>query len=462
MPPLKDGIYRFDPKSITTIRSQLQITQAKLAAELEVPPNTVSRWERGETAPDARALAAIHSIAMERGLTPAYFKKESPADSAARTELLVNLDFQNLGLTANDVPAFDAWIRDELNRRFPHTANRWFKGFCALHQSAAAEELERMGWRIWEDSDDLDSEIVSQSRSDCGRKPANTILILGSRDGDFAGLITEMRGKGVMVYLTAPAGISQRLAQAVGEDWLIPWPSTGFGNRLQNPASSPYTAPAMPTSFPYTGIGMGLGFGEPELAGFSYAPPPMPNAWQTTPPPKANAKSRLVVMLDFPNSGVSAANVPGFDKWVREAAEKVAPAPMAKANKLFRAFVRSDQRAAAEELRRLKWKITEKNTGSAQAIIQQAKSACGQDPDNTAFVLISQNGDFADLIVTLRQKGVSVYGAGPIWNTHQRLIQAVGGYGRWLQMPLTWPAAPVRVGVAASFDSPFGRPDLRQ
>ena len=405
MPPLKDGIYRFDPKSITTIRRQLQITQAKLAAELEVPPNTVSRWERGETAPDARALAAIHSIAMERGLTPAYFKKETPATPAARTELLVNLDFQNLGLTANDVPAFDAWLRDELNRRFPHTANRWFKGFCAPHQSAAAEELERLGWRIWEDSDDLDSEIVSQSRSDCGRKPANTILVLGSKDGDFAGLITEMRGKGALVYLTAPAGISQRLAQAVGEDWRIPWPSPQWSLTQQG----------------------------------------------------ANAMPGLVVMLDFQNSGVSATDVPKFDDWIRD---KVAPFRSDNTNELFKAFCSPYQQGAAEKLRGLKWRIMESAANSDQAIIHHAKSDCGHDPDNTTFVLISRDGDFADLIETLQDWGVSVYGAGP-HGASSRLIQAVGS-GRWWQMPAIWPAAPVQVRAGLEWlDNLLGRPDLR-
>lgn len=395
MPPLKDGIYRFDPKSITALRSQLQITQAKLAAELGVPPNTVSRWERGDTAPDARALAAIHSIAMERGLTPAYFKKAAPATPDARTELLVNLDFQNLGLTAADVPAFDGWIRAELNRRFPNTANRWFKGFCAPHQSAATEQLESLGWRIWEDSDDLDDEIVSQSRSDCGRKPDNTILILGSKDGDFAGLINEMRGKGVMVYLIAPPGISQKLAQAVGEDWRIAWPSQ-----------------------------------------WSLADSQKENSQQG-----ANTMPQLIVTLDFQNLGESAANVPQLDKWVMEISEKVAPAPAAIENGLFKAFCGPYQQAAAKELDRLGWRVTENATNSAQNIIHHAKSDCGHDPDNTTFMLISRDGDFAALIKTLQEWGVNVYVATPLWNASQHLIQAVDPRHR-LQMPFIWPFAP--------------------
>lgn len=450
MPPLKDGIYRFDPKSITTIRSQLQITQAKLAAELGVPPNTVSRWERGDTAPDARALAAIHSIAMERGLTPAYFKKAAPATPNARTELLVYLDFQNLGLTAADVPAFDGWIRAELNRRFPNTANRWFKGFCARHQSAAAEQLESFGWRIWEDSDDLDDEIVSQSRSDCWRKPDNTILILGSRDGDFAGLINEMRGRGVMVYLIAPDGISQRLAQAVGEDWRIPWPSLGNGIRTPNPAGLPYMTPAIPTSFPHTGIGIGLGRAMPPS--FSYTPPPMPYTWQTAAPqPSANTQSRLVVVLDFQNLGEPAANVPQLDKWVKETAKRIAPAPSAYTTELFKAFCRPDQQDAAEALRQRDWKVPESTNNSDKAIIHHAKSDCGHDRDNTTFVLISGNGDFASLTETLRESGVNVYVATPLWNASQRLIRSVDP-GHRLQMPFIWPFAP----EVPPFRSPFG------
>lgn len=449
MPPLKDGIYRFDPKSITALRSQLQITQAKLAAELGVPPNTVSRWERGDTAPDARALAAIHSIAMERGLTPAYFKKAAPATPDARTELLVYLDLQNLSLNAADVPAFDGWIRAELNRRFPNTANRWFKGFCAPHQSAATEQLESLGWRIWEDSDDLDDEIVSQSRSDCGRKPDNTILILGSKDGDFAGLINEMRGKGVMVYLIAPPGISQKLAQAVGEDWRIAWPSLGNRIRRPYPASLPYTAPIMPTGFPHTGIGLGLG--SSMSPGFSYTLPPMPHAWQpAVPQPVTNAQSRLVVVLDFQNLGEPAANVPQLDKWIRETAKRIAPAPSAYTNELFKAFCRPDQQDAAEALRQRGWKF-HKSTNNDQAIIHHAKSDCGHDPDNTTFMLISRDGDFAALIKTLQEWGVNVYVATPLWNASQRLIQSVDPRHR-LQMPFLWPFAP----EMPSFRRPYG------
>jgi uncharacterized LabA/DUF88 family protein len=48
-----------------------------------------------------------------------------------------------------------------------------------------------------------------------------------------------------------------------------------------------------------------------------------------------------------------------------------------------------------------------------------------QDPADTIFVLISKDGDFADLLQDLRQKGVSTYVIAPE-GTSQALIEAVG------------------------------------
>lgn len=166
---------------------------------------------------------------------------------------------------------------------------------------------------------------------------------------------------------------------------------------------------------------------------------------------------RLVVMLDFQNLGVSANDVSRLDDWVKE---RVAPARSEDTKELFKAFYSPYQQAAAMELRQLKWKVVESNTNSDPAIIHHSKSDCGHDSTNTTFVLISRNGDFAPLIKTLREWGVSVYVAGP-QDTSQRLIQAAGD-GRWWQMPLIWPSATAQVvGGTASLDRLLGLLHIR-
>ena len=72
-----DFEYRFSPESLVEIRERLGLSQAKLAERLKVPVNTLSRWERSDTTPDANALAAIHSIAVKGGLKPEFFQRST-------------------------------------------------------------------------------------------------------------------------------------------------------------------------------------------------------------------------------------------------------------------------------------------------------------------------------------------------------------------------------------------------
>lgn len=73
----KDFEFRFSPGSLVEIRERLGLSQAKLAERLKVPVNTLSRWERSDTTPDANALAAIHSIAVKGGLKPEFFQRST-------------------------------------------------------------------------------------------------------------------------------------------------------------------------------------------------------------------------------------------------------------------------------------------------------------------------------------------------------------------------------------------------
>ena len=72
-----DFEYRFSPESLVETRERLGLSQAKLAERLNVPVNTISRWERKDTTPDANALAAIHSIAVKGGLKPEFFQRST-------------------------------------------------------------------------------------------------------------------------------------------------------------------------------------------------------------------------------------------------------------------------------------------------------------------------------------------------------------------------------------------------
>ena len=72
-----DFEYRFSPESLVEIRERLGLSQAKLAERLDLPVNTISRWERKDTTPDANALAAIHSIAVKGGLKPEFFQRST-------------------------------------------------------------------------------------------------------------------------------------------------------------------------------------------------------------------------------------------------------------------------------------------------------------------------------------------------------------------------------------------------
>ena len=225
MAPIKPGQYEFRPESIAEVRQRLGFTQAKLADLLGVPANTLSRWETGSTTPDAETLAAIYSTAVEQGFTPSFFKKKRPVPkpSRQRSRLYTMWDFQNLGVSASSVAEFNSWVRKELEeRRFKSTSHRLYKAFSRPSQSPATDRLEKLGWRVWEDNVDMDTEIRNQARSDCGQDPKDTIFALITKDGDFIALAQELKNLGTEVYLISPEqGHNQKLVQAVGnKQWI--------------------------------------------------------------------------------------------------------------------------------------------------------------------------------------------------------------------------------------------------
>ena len=139
-----------------------------------------------------------------------------------RSRLLVMWDFQNLGVPAWEVPQVNAWIRKELDTRFPATSYQRFKAFSHPSQSAAVDVLQDSGWRAWEDTEDMDEEMDNQSRSDCGQDPKDTILVLVTRDGDFVELVNDLKTEGVLVYLISPTDVNRKLMNAFGGNQWIP------------------------------------------------------------------------------------------------------------------------------------------------------------------------------------------------------------------------------------------------
>ena len=229
MTPVKNKQYRFVPESIVELRERLGFSQADLAHSLGVPPNTVSRWETGATAPDATSLAAIHSVAMESGVTPSFFRKRR-MQTVKRTRLLVVWDFPDLATQTQHLPEFDAWLRAECEKRFSTTNQRVFKSFVRANPGFSVydptDSLENHDWDVWGENDDLDEKIIHHCKTYCGQDPSRTVLVLVARDGDYADMINELKSRGVRVYLIG-FGCSQKLVNAVGENRLIemPWPS---------------------------------------------------------------------------------------------------------------------------------------------------------------------------------------------------------------------------------------------
>ena len=218
MTPINRSRYTFSPQSIVEVRKQLGLTQSKMADLIGVETNTLSRWETGAYPPDAEALAFIYSLAMQHGITPNFFRGKG----LGRNRLLVMWDFQNLGLAEHDVDKADTWLKQELNKRFPSISSRRFKAFAHTNQVVASEELMRLGWRVWEDDEDVDEDMIQQILSDCGQSPLETVLVILTKDGDFAETVRELIEKGVRVYLVAPEGSSQDLVDEIpNKRWII-------------------------------------------------------------------------------------------------------------------------------------------------------------------------------------------------------------------------------------------------
>ncbi len=218
--------YAFRPASIEGLRKQLELTQAELAEELDVPVNTVSRWETGTTTPDAKALAALYSVAKGGGVNPHFFQRrvEVTVKRRERTKLMVVWDFQNHGVDAADVVEEWGFAKEYLDLLFPKTrSSRNLNAYLGIYQNAAMEQLEGLRFSVFHGAFDADSQIVQDVEEYCLTNPAKTVLVLISDDGDFVNLLRELRREGVDCYVWGTDQCSQRLITAVAEDHFVNW-----------------------------------------------------------------------------------------------------------------------------------------------------------------------------------------------------------------------------------------------
>jgi transcriptional regulator with XRE-family HTH domain len=231
MAPFKQRQYKFDPDSIKAIRQKLNLKQSDLAELVgdKTTKTTIFRWENGKSTPDADALAAIYSIAVQGGIMPGFFKKSDI--QAGRSRLIVSWDFQNWSPATNRLKETSNLIKKTLTDRFPTATYQLFKLFTTDSSSNKPPTfdqwwatlnpkntltLDNLGWRVYQSPQNIDDELDTQSYSDCLQVPEETIFVLISRDGDFADLIHDLREKGVSTYLITPEGTSQKLIEAVG------------------------------------------------------------------------------------------------------------------------------------------------------------------------------------------------------------------------------------------------------
>ncbi len=231
MAPVRPGTYLFRKESIAELRQRLGLSQAAMAARIGVPKNTVSRWETGETTPDAQSLAAIYSLGMEVGVVTTFFapaKQKAPVRDAA--------------LVYWDVPTHYGWhmieplstaIMAEVKRRVPSAKRQLFKAFVGRNDVYLTRGLESHGWRVWESTTwmgfaDWSEEIYDQALSDAGQNPDGSVVFLVTADTRHVELIQELQGRNVRVYLVTQRNMgilssvdSSQLIDAVGKQrWI--------------------------------------------------------------------------------------------------------------------------------------------------------------------------------------------------------------------------------------------------
>lgn len=238
MPPIRpeDYAYRFRPAMLRELRELLKLTQAQLAALLEIPVNTLSRWELGNNLPDANALAAIYSIATERGVTPQFFEERRNMMSKRKTRKtrIIDWDFQNLGLKAEYIGETCEELNGYLNTMYGSPSNLGQYAYIptrlgypwGVEHSPQGKELHKAGFKLFSCDVDADQKIIEDGKRVFGNpsnfKPTESAYILISDDGDYAKYLNDARSLGIETFVFGTDECSQKLIKAVGQDHFIP------------------------------------------------------------------------------------------------------------------------------------------------------------------------------------------------------------------------------------------------
>ena len=143
-------------------------------------------------------------------------------------------DFQNISLDPEE--AYDAWFYMDkfLDIAFPSVDEWNLKVYTSWQHNEAVKNLRYLD--VSQIGYNADSQIKQDIRRFCnlpspgiwwgqaqGHDPKDTVLILVSKDGNFADLLYEADQAGADVYLWTPPGCSGDLLGAVRKDHIIPW-----------------------------------------------------------------------------------------------------------------------------------------------------------------------------------------------------------------------------------------------
>ncbi len=395
MAPVKPSRFEFDPGSIVQVRKHLGLSQAKLAARLGIPANTLWRWETGATTPDAHSLAAIYSVAVHHGVSTQFFQRREQMDK----RLIVLWDLQTLPSAGTSVGKADAALREELEARFPTVLDRSFKVFAYPSDSQATDVLQELGWRVWEDDNDLSDTIISHSKSDCRHEPENTILVLMTHPGrdEFVAPVRELQSKGVEVHLASSGTMEMTaLVNAVGEKNWIDWLYLDFDLRRRRMAKA------------------------------------------------TKDRTRLLVFWDAQNLFDARFFVPKHLSValasVRKRLDRLFPAT---SSRRFKAFVQQENPSFPKPTEELQWFgwLAEECDDVVDSIITQSKSDCEQEPENTILVLMTSlsSGKYAALVRELKRKLVDVHLMSPEsmwlpWCKEEPVLVEAVGQERWIKL----------------------------
>ena len=227
MAPIRPDQYQFvfNPTILESLRRQLGLTQSGLADRLFLPVNTVSRWETGAATPDAKALAAIYSIAHERGVTPQFFERRASLTEIRkrRTRMLVAWDFQNRGLESSDVSEEWGYMQTYLRICHPSTGSDlqlW--AYTSEGQWSVSMPLQNLGFRVRQSWFDANSQMASDVMSACREHPENIVVVFVTDDGNFSELVRNLKQSGADVYVWGTAECSQRLKRSLEDGHFIP------------------------------------------------------------------------------------------------------------------------------------------------------------------------------------------------------------------------------------------------